>query len=124
MGEIKIRDFTDLITWQEAHLLVLSIYVVTKKFPRDELFGLTNQMRRSAVSVTSNIAEGFGRKTLKEKIRFYYLAYGSLLELKSQVIIAKDLDYIKTVEFSYFECNIITIQKLMQGLIKSSKKDL
>ena len=75
----KIKDFKDLNSWQEAHKLVIMIYEKTKIFPREEMFGLTNQMRRAAISVTSNIAEGFGRQGYKEKIQFYYLAQGSLI---------------------------------------------
>ena len=74
----QIKEFTDLIVWQKGHKLVLTVYLVTKKFPREELFGLSSQMRRAGVSITSNIAEGFGRKGFKEKIQFYYLAKGSL----------------------------------------------
>jgi four helix bundle protein len=77
-----IKEFTDLRVWQEAHKLVLFIYKNTGSFPTDEKFGLKNQMRRTAVSVTSNIAEGFRRHGYKEKIQFYYLAQGSLTELK------------------------------------------
>jgi four helix bundle protein len=78
----KIKEFTDLIAWQEAHKLVLQIYELTKEFPKDELFGLTSQIRRSAISITSNIAEGFGRQKYGEKIQFYYIAQGSITELK------------------------------------------
>ena len=80
----KIREFTDLIVWQETHKLVLLVYKTTKYFPKEEVFALTSQMRRSAVSIPSNIAEGFGRHSYKEKVQFYYLAHGSLLELKNQ----------------------------------------
>lgn len=89
-----IRGFKDLHAWQEGHKLVLLIYEVTQKFPREEVFGITNQMRRAVVSVTSNIAEGFGRQGYKEKIQFYYLAQGSLIELKNQIIVARDITYL------------------------------
>jgi four helix bundle protein len=80
----KIKDFKDLNTWREAHKLVLMIYGATKTFPREEIFSLTSQVRRAAISITSNIAEGFGRQGYKEKIQFYYFAQGSLIELKNQ----------------------------------------
>ena len=81
--KIKIKSFTDLKVWQEGHALVILFYKIAKKFPKDELYSLTNQMKRAAVSVTSNIAEGFGRQSYKEKVQFYYLAQGSLIELKN-----------------------------------------
>ena len=83
--EKKIVSFTDLNTWREGHTLVLEIYRKTKKFPKEELFGLTSQMRRSAVSVTSNIAEGFSRRSYKEKTQFYFMAQGSLTELQNKI---------------------------------------
>lgn len=94
----KIYAFTDLIVWQEAHKLVLMIYVVTKKFPREEIFELTSQMRRSAVSITSNIAEGFARRSNKEKLQFYAIARGSLVELESQLLVARDVAFITAKE--------------------------
>jgi four helix bundle protein len=90
----KIKEFTDLIVWKESHKAVLSVYRLTEKFPRSEMFGLTSQMRRSAVSITSNIAEGFGRQTIKDKINFFYVAHGSLTELKNQIFISRDVGYI------------------------------
>jgi len=83
MNNNKIESFTDLIVWQEGHSLVIKIYCVTKNFPKEEIFSLINQMKRAAISITSNIAEGFGRQTLKEKIQFYYMSQGSLTESKN-----------------------------------------
>lgn len=77
----KIQSFTDLNAWKEGHLLVILVYKITKSFPKDELFGIVNQMRRCAVSITSNIAEGFSRQTFKEKVQFYCISLGSLTEL-------------------------------------------
>lgn len=121
-GRQKIKEFTDLNAWKECHKLVILTYKITKKFPREEIFGLTNQMQRAAVSITSNIAEGFGRQGYKEKIQFYYLAQGSLTELKNQYLIAKDIDYIK--EEIYFEIlkQLNTSHQILQGLIKKSKE--
>lgn len=87
--KLKIKDFTDLETWRKSHELVLTIYKATEKFPKSEAFGLISQMQRAAVSITSNIAEGFGRQTLKEKIQFFYQAQGSLTEVKNQLILSK-----------------------------------
>src|SRR3990167_8321288 len=89
----KITRFTDIKAWQEAHKFVVAIYKMTKNFPKSELFGLTSQMQRAAVSVTSNIAEGFGRKSYKEKVQFYYQAQGSLIELENQLLVCKDIGY-------------------------------
>lgn len=73
-NKTKIRSFTDLEAWKEGHKLVLAVYKVTKKFPKEEKYALTDQMRRCAVSITSNIAEGFSRQGKKEKIQFYFTA--------------------------------------------------
>src|SRR3990167_6458120 len=96
----KIKDFTDLIVWKEGHKLIISLYKVSRGFPKEDLYSLTNQMRRAAVSINSNIAEGFGRRGYKQKIQFYYLAQGSLIELKNQLYIAKDIGYLKNGEFN------------------------
>jgi len=99
MNTKKIQSFTDLTTWQEGHKLVILVYKTTKKFPREEIYSLVDQMRRAASSITSNIAEGFGRQGYKEKIQFYYLAQGSLTELKNQILIAKDVGYLNEDDF-------------------------
>jgi four helix bundle protein len=117
----RIKSFTDLKVWQEGHSLVILIYKVTKDFPKEELYSLTNQMRRSAASVTSNVAEGFGRQGYKEKIHFYYQAQGSLIELKDQVLIAKDVGYLKSPELNSLILQANNTHKLLQGLITKSK---
>ncbi len=119
----KIEEFTDLIVWQEGHKLVLQIYKITKLFPKEETYSLTDQMRRAVVSVTSNIAEGFGGQGMKEKVQFYFLAKGSLVELKNQIFIARDLSYLKN-DYQIVANQIILVQKLLQGLINSTKRML
>lgn len=89
-----IRNFQEIIAWQKAHLLALRVYLITKNFPRPEEYGLTNQMRRCAVSIPSNIAEGFKRKTVKDSAHFYNISEGSLEELKYQLLLSRDLNYI------------------------------
>ena len=89
-----IDHFTKLIAWQKNHELVLLIYKTTKRFPKNEMFGLTSQIRRAASSITANIAEGFGRYYPKDKTRFYYQARGSSSEVQDQMILAKDLKYL------------------------------
>src|SRR5438309_1812343 len=95
----KIKSFTDLNSWKEGHKLVIMVYQMTKTFPREETFSLVDQMRRAVTSITSNIAEGFRRQGMKEKIQFYYLAHGSLTELKNQILISKDVGYLKDKDF-------------------------
>ncbi len=118
----RIKSFTDLKTWQEAHKLSLIIYKLTKDFPKEELFGLVSQMRRCVVSIVSNIAEGFSRETYKEKVRFYSIAKGSLTELQSQLLISKDLNYIKKKEFQKVAEQSVKTHKLLNALIKKSKQ--
>lgn len=117
----KIKSFTDLNAWKEGHNLVLMIYQITKNFPKDELFGLVSQMRRCAISITSNIAEGFSRQSYKEKIQFYSMALGSTTELQNQLLIAKDVKYISCDKFQQIAQQTIKAHKLINGLIKSSK---
>ena len=93
----KIKNFKDLRIWQESIRLVKDIYVLTKKFPKDEIYGLTSQMRRCAVSIPSNIAEGFRRYHNKEYKQFLHIALGSCAELETQIIIANELDYINEI---------------------------
>lgn len=120
--ERKIKSFTDLIAWKEAHRLVLEIYKVTDSFPRKELYSLVDQMRRSAISVTSNIAEGFSRRGQKEKLQFYFTAKGSLTELQNQLLIARDVRYLERSDFDVIAVQTVHAVKLINGLIRSVKK--
>src|SRR3989344_5414560 len=115
-------SFTQLFAWQEGHVLVLSIYQIVKTFPRDELFALTSQMRRAAISITSNIAEGYSRKSYKEKIQFYYMSLGSLTELQNQLYIAKDIEYLSKEKFNEIAAKTVHVSKLVNGLIKSLRR--
>ena len=119
--ENKIQEFTDLNSWKTAHDLVLSVYILTKKFPLSERFGLISQVQRASVSITSNIAEGFCRHSYKEKVQFYYQAHGSLTEVKNQLMLAKDLNYITNPDFNIIIEKVATSQRLLQGLTKKSK---
>lgn len=116
----KIRTFKDVIVWQESHKLVLMIYMVTRKFPHEEIFGLTSQMRRSAVSVTSNIAEGFARRSNKEKLHFYTIARGSLVELESQLLVARDVAFFTIKEFDDIYDQLISSHKLLNAFINKT----
>lgn len=119
--EGKIKSFTDLNAWKEAHELALLVYKITKQFPKEEQFGLTNQLRRAVVSITSNIAEGFSRSSYKEKVQFYSMALGSLSEVQSQLLIARDISYIAKDQFNSIADQSVTVNKLLNGLIKKSK---
>lgn len=119
----KIQSFTDLYAWQAAHKLVITIYRCTKEFPTEEKFGLTNQLRRAAVSVTSNIAEGFSRQLPREKVQFYYQALSSLTEVQSQLLVARDIQYLPMDEFGNCAKQTIIVSKLINGLIKKIKNE-
>lgn len=119
--EDKIKSFTDLNAWKEGHKLVLLIYKITKVFSREEMFGITNQIRRAAVSITSNLAEGFSRNTYKDKVQFYCMSLGSLTELQNQLLITKDVHYLTREEFDNAAKQSVVVSKLINGLIKSSK---
>jgi len=114
--KMKIRSFTDLNAWKEGHKLVLMVYKVTDRFPSEEMFGLNSQMRRSAVSITSNIAEGFSRSTNKDKYYFYSISQGSLTELQNQLLIARDLKYLREETFQELAGQTIVVNKLINGL--------
>ncbi len=118
----KIQSFTDLEVWKEAHKLALLVYELTKNFPKEEIFGLISQLRRAAVSITSNIAEGFSRQSYKEKIQFYFMARGSLVELQSQLLISRDVQYLTSGNFNKISQQSIIVHKLLNAFIKKSKE--
>ena len=97
------------------------VYKITKNFPKEEIYSLVDQMRRAATSITSNIAEGFGRYSYKEKVRFYYLSRGSLIELKNQILIAKDINYLNEKDFKDLSEQANKTHALLQGLISKTK---
>lgn len=118
----KIKSFTDLEAWKEGHQLVF--YIATKNFPKEELFGLTNQIRRAVVSVTSNISEGFSRQSLKEKIQFYSISLGSLTEVQNQTLIARDIKYLNKEDFNQIALQSILVSKLINGLVKYCRRKI
>ena len=117
-----IKDFRDLLVWQKAHELSIKIYQLSSSFPQSELYALSSQIKRAAVSVSSNLAEGFGRYSLKEKDQFLSIAHGSLYEVESQIELAKDLLYLKDNEYEETLDLIIEAHKLLYGLQKANKK--
>ena len=111
-----MQDFTKLQVWQKSHQFTLGIYKITKDFPAEEKFGLTSQLRRASCSIGSNLAEGCGRTTNKELGRFIAIAQGSAFEVRYQLILAKDLDYISIQRFEFFEQKITEISRMLNSL--------
>jgi len=117
----KIHKFTDLIAWQEGHKLVVLVYKITKDFPPEERYCLVDQMRRAVVSFTSNIAEGFSRRSVKEKYQFYSTSKGSMAELKNLLLIARDVGYISQEVFSKAAKQSVVANKLLTGLLQATR---
>ena len=113
-----MKDFRTLRVWRKAHELTLHIYKLTKSFPKEELFGLTSQMRRSSSSVPTNIAEGCGRGSDAELSRFLQIAFGSLSELDYQLILAADLGFISSSTKAEGESFVIEVRKMLSTLIR------
>lgn len=114
-----VLSFQDLVVWQKSHQLVLEIYSLTKSFPKDELYALTSQIRRASVSIPANIAEGFTKKTLANKINFLSHSKGSLEEVKYYLILARDLNYIALANFEKLTYDAEEVSKLINGYAKS-----
>lgn len=117
----KIVTFKDLIVWQKSHQLTLETYKIVAVFPRYEEFGLSSQMRRCSSSVPSNIAEGFKKKTNKDSVHFYNISECSLEELKYQLILARDLEYIAKKQYEELNDLAEEVSRLLHGWIKSHK---
>jgi len=117
-----MKNFKKLKVWQKGIKLVVDIYKKSKNFPKEELYGLTSQMRRSAISIPSNIAEGSGRSSAKELNRFLDISLGSSFELETQIIIAHKLEFITDDEFDDFTEKVQEEQKMITGLQKSLNK--
>jgi four helix bundle protein len=118
-----LNNYKELNVWQKAYQLCLSVYKATKHFPKDEKYGLTSQIRRSAISIPSNIAEGYGRKTTLEYVRFLYIAYGSLCELETQTMISGDLDYVVKARFQELIIAIGNVERMLKAMIKALEKN-
>ena len=113
---VYIQSFKELIVWQRSIELVKEIYRITNEFPREEMYGLVSQMRRSSISIPSNIAEGYKRKSLGDYVRFLNIADGSAAELETQIIISRDI--YKEIDFSKAESLLEEVQKMLVVLIK------
>ena len=115
----KAKRFKDLVVWQKAHQLVIKIYKLSKAFPRHEIFGLTSQLRRAAVSVPANIAEGFKRATVPDKLRHYNIAQGSLEEVRYYLILSQDLEYAETSELME---DLEEVSRLLEAFMQSLRR--
>jgi four helix bundle protein len=124
---MKTYSFEKMIAWQRAKELNLLIYKVAGDFPKDEMFGLVSQMKRAAISITSNLAEGSARKTKKDKARFYEIAYGSTIEILSQAIVSFELELLGKENYEHVRGMIdevcFLISRLRKPLVDSGKED-
>lgn len=117
-----IRSYRDLDVWRRSKALAISIYKVTEDFPKNEIYGLTSQIRRAAVSVPSNVAEGFRRNSDKEKLQFLHIAFGSGAELETQIEISKDLNYLDKDKYSKIFGELEEIMKMLNSIINNFDK--
>lgn len=117
-----MKSYIELDVWIEARKLVNDVYVITNDFPKEEMYGITNQIRRCSVSIPSNIAEGCGRQTPKDIIRFLYISRGSLYELETQLYLSNDLKFISEEKLNNLLSQIEACKKLLNGFINYYKK--
>ena len=118
-----MKDFRQLNVWQKAHRVALGIYKLTREYPKDELYGLTSQMRRSSVSIAANIAEGCGRKTDADFARFLQNAFGSTNELEYFLLLSFDLGFLKKTEHDRLSENTIVIKKMLAAFLRKLNAD-
>jgi len=118
-----MRDFKKLNVWQKAHLLALGVYRATANFPRDELYGLTSQVRRACVSIPANIAEGCGREGEAEFGRFLQIALGSASELEYHLCLAFELKFLNDKEYELLDSQVVEVKRMLTALVKKLKTD-
>jgi len=118
---MKLTSYKDLIVWQKAISLVEKIYQLTYYFPKEEVYGITTQLRRAAVSIPSNIAEGYARRSHKEYLQFYSISYGSSLEVETQLIIAKKLKFASPDQFAEIENLLEEVRKMLYAMVYKKK---
>ena len=119
-----LRSYKELIVWQKSMELAISIYELTSRFPQTEIYGLVSQMRRAAVAIPSNIAEGYGRKSSKEYRQFLSIAYSSCLELETQLILAKKLRFVDVEDFKKSEALLQEVLKMLNTMMFKLKSKL
>jgi four helix bundle protein len=117
-----LRNYKDLKVWQKGYTLCLQIYEATKNFPGEERFGLSSQLRRAGVSVPSNIADGYGRKSTKEYVQFLYVSYGSICEIETQLLLARDLHYLNESSFVELNSKMREVERMLKALTKSLQR--
>ena len=115
---MKTYSFEKLNAWQESRMLVKLIYSLTQDFPKEELYGLSSQIKRAAISVSSNLAEGSGRKTLADQSHFYRMSFSSLMEVLNQLVLANDLGFITDEQLANTRPEIDKTARLISGLVK------
>ena len=118
-----MKDFRQLKVWEKAHIVTLSVYKESGNFPKEELYGLTSQIRRASVSIPSNIAEGCGRKTDADFARFVQISMGSATEVEYQLLLAHDLKYIKDEIYSELHKNVEDIKRMLASLLKTLRSN-
>jgi four helix bundle protein len=118
-----MKNFKTLLVWQKSHAIVLRLYKVTASFPKEELYGLTSQIRRAAASIPANLAEGCGRDTQAELARFVHIASGSAVELEYHVLLAHDLGLIDQPTFTELDANINEVKKMLAGFAKTIRSN-
>ena len=114
-----MKDFRQLKVWEKSHLLALAIYRATKAFPKEELYGLTSQIRRSSMSIPTNIAEGCGRNTDREFAQFLQIAMGSASEAEYQLILARDLEFLSKDDYEILHNNVEEVKRMLASLLKT-----
>jgi len=114
-----LKSYKDLRVWQKSYKLCLVIFGIAAKFPNQKKYGLTSQIKRSAVSIPSNIAEGYGRKTTADYTRMLYISYGSVCELETQILLAGDLGFIAKDDLDIFKKDIGDVERMLKALIKA-----
>ena len=117
-----LKNYKELKVWQKAYQLCLEVYKITRAFPKEEIYGLVSQIRRAAVSVPSNIAEGYGRRTAGEYIQALYIAYGSNCELETQILLSGDLDFIKSENLHRLQKDLGDVERMLKALIRSLER--
>lgn len=117
-----IKSYKELIVWQKSIDLVKEVYILTKYFPADEIYGLTLQIKRAAVSIPSNIAEGYGRRSTKSYAQFYSIAYGSALELETQLLIAKELKLTSKEKFKNADIFLNEVARMLNSMLSKIRK--
>ena len=116
-----MKDFKELKVWAKAHELTLMIYQLTREFPREEIYGLVSQLRRSVVSIGANIAEGYGRRTDGEMARFLQIARGSASETEYHLLLARDLRFLSESDYASTEKKIVEVQRMLTSLVQKGQ---